>query len=198
VKSQRDNRVKRCSAEADAAMERYAAGDDRAFSAVYDLLAPRLMRYLLRTQGPADAADLLQETMLHVHRARSDFIAGAAVAPWALAIARRLLADQRRKRDRGPTAHGALPETQAAELPSPEDVLQGRELTEWFESTLAELPPGQRAAFELVRGEGLSFMQAARVLGTTVGAAKLRLHRAYDTLRAALADREATKLRGRR
>jgi RNA polymerase sigma-70 factor, ECF subfamily len=193
------NPLKRSSAKADAAMERYAAGDDAAFITVYDVLAPRLMAYLLRrAESPADAADVLQETMLHVHRARSDFIAGAAVAPWAFAIARRLLADRRRQQHRDPIMDGEVLDTQAAELPSADDVVQARELTECLQSRLAELPPRQRVAFELVHRDGLSFLEVARILKTTVGAAKQRLHRAYETLRAALSEREANDLRGRR
>lgn len=199
MKSEPVNPVKRSSAQADAAMDRYAAGDNAAFVTVYDVLAPRLMDYLLRrAESPEDAADVLQETMLHVHRARSDFIAGAAVAPWAFAIARRLLAERRRQRTRRPIVDGELLDVHEAELPGADDVLQARELCECFESTLARMPPRQRAAFELVRRDGLSFLEAARVLGTTVGAAKLRLHRAYDTLRAALSDLGVSELRGRR
>jgi len=199
VKSEPAISLKRSSTEVDAAMERYAVGDDAAFITVYDGLAPRLMAYLLRrAESPEDAADLLQETMLHVHRARSDFIVGAAVAPWAFAIARRLLADRRRQQHRGPLVAGDVLEARAAEQPSAEDVMHARELTERVESALAELPSRQRVAFELVRRDGLTFVEAARILGTTVGAAKLRLHRAYETIRAALSDRDTGELRGRR
>ena len=38
-----------------------------------------------------------QQTMLHIHRARDRFIAGAEVRPWAFAIARRLLVDEVRR-----------------------------------------------------------------------------------------------------
>jgi DNA-directed RNA polymerase specialized sigma24 family protein len=41
-------------------------------------------------------------------------------------------------------------------------------------------------AFELIKKEGLSVKEAAEVLGTTVTAVKLRAHRAYVALRAAL------------
>ena len=62
-------------AEADVAMERYAGGDDASFGLVYDALAPRLFGYLLRqTRQRARAEDLLQQTMLHIHRARASFI----------------------------------------------------------------------------------------------------------------------------
>jgi RNA polymerase sigma-70 factor (ECF subfamily) len=172
---------------ADAAMERYAAGDDAAFGLVYDALAPRLLSYLVRkTRNPEDAADLLQQTMLHVHRGRGDFIAGAEVTPWAFAIARRLLID--RARQRGPDMRGSPSglETLVAETPHADDVVQAHELNDRVQSALSQLSPAQRAAFELVKQEGMTLIEAARVLGTSVGAAKLRMHRAYEVLRAAL------------
>ena len=82
----------------DAAMDRYAAGDDAAFEAVYDGLAPRLYGFLLRqTRDRARAEDVVQQTMLQIHRARGRFTPGAQVVPWAFAIARRLLIDQHRR-----------------------------------------------------------------------------------------------------
>jgi RNA polymerase sigma-70 factor (ECF subfamily) len=48
----------------------------------------------------------------------------------------------------------------------------------------------QRAAFELIKQEGLTVAEAAQVLGTTVAAVKLRAHRAYEALRAALGEIE--------
>lgn len=84
--------------DADLAMDRYAAGEDAAFALVYDALAPRLYGYLVRqTREVARAEDLLQQTMLQIHRARSSFIVGAEVTPWAFAIARRLLVDSVRR-----------------------------------------------------------------------------------------------------
>ena len=69
-------------APADAAMERYAAGDDAAFEALYDTLAGRLYGYI-RRQVPnrQGCDDLLQETFLRMHRARGTFVTGAPVVP---------------------------------------------------------------------------------------------------------------------
>ncbi len=83
---------------ASAAMDRYACGEDAAFSSVYDLLAPRLSAFLLRRTGDrARAEDLVQQTFLQMHCARRHFAPGTAVAPWAFAIARRLLIDGARR-----------------------------------------------------------------------------------------------------
>ena len=50
------------------------------------------------------------------------------------------------------------------------------------------MPPAQREAFLLIRVDGLSVVEAAEVLGTTVSAVKLRAHRAYKALADSLGD----------
>ncbi|HEY1691780.1 MAG TPA: RNA polymerase sigma factor [Polyangiaceae bacterium] len=175
--------------EADVAMEAYAGGDDAAFGTVYDALAPRLYGYLLRqTRDRARAEDLVQQTMLHIHRARARFIPGAEVTPWAFAIARRLLVDSLRRGRREVLATDDELDGRADRRPSAEELVQARELATRVEGVLARLPQSQRAAFELIKNEGLSVAEAAQVLGTTVAAVKLRAHRAYEALRSALGD----------
>jgi RNA polymerase sigma-70 factor (ECF subfamily) len=178
-------------------MERYARGDDAAFSALYDALAPRLRRYLLgASRDPCRADDLLQQTMLQIHRARGRFIAGADVLPWAFAIARRLLIDsvRRRKSERGDISletggDGARPVEAAALQPGADELVDHRRLARALEAELERLPESHRAAFELIKNEGLSIREAAEVLGATPAAVKLRAHRAYAALRAVLRDR---------
>ena len=176
-------------------MERYAAGDEAAFGELYDALAPRLLGYLVRqTRSRERAEDIVQQTFLQIHRARGRFIPGAEVIPWAFAIARRLMIDGMRRGKREVLASGdddRRDEVQeAASLDAAADDLAiARELAREIQAVLAKLPEGQRVAFELVKQEGLSMAEAADVLGTTVSAVKLRAHRAYEALRAALGDR---------
>jgi RNA polymerase sigma-70 factor (ECF subfamily) len=178
--------------DADAAMERYARGDSSAFAQVYDVLAPRLYGYLLRqTRERARAEDLLQQTMMHIHRARDRFISGAEVMPWAFAIARRLLVDEIRRGRRVVLSDDGDPDPGASDSPMADELVQANELAARVQSILAKLPQSQRVAFELIKQEGLSVAEAAQVLGTTVAAVKLRAHRAYEALRAALGEGDA-------
>jgi RNA polymerase sigma-70 factor (ECF subfamily) len=189
ARAARDTSIHVPRAEADIAMERYAAGDEAAFAAVYDALAPRLYGYLLRqTRDRARAEDLLQQTMLQIHRARDRFIQGAEVTPWAFAISRRLLVDGVRRGRREVLASDGEPDPGASNAPAADDLVQARELATRIERVLAKLPQSQRAAFELIKQEGLSVAEAAQILGTTVAAVKLRAHRAYEALRGALGD----------
>lgn len=176
---------------ADAAMERYAAGDAAAFEVLYDALGPVLFRYLRRrTPSEELARDLLQETMLHLHRARGTFLPGAPVLPWAHAIARRLLCDAHRAAGR----QVPLFELEEADEPadpggvSPEALVAACQACDRLDAALGVLPETQRRAFALVRLEGTPTREAAGRLGITVTALKLRVHRAYETLRRTLKD----------
>jgi RNA polymerase sigma-70 factor (ECF subfamily) len=176
-------------AAANAAMERYAAGDDGAFSELYDALAPRLLAFLQRqVRDTSRAEDLLQQTMLQIHTARGRFLPGAEVLPWAFAIARRLVIDgYRRRKHEVPTDSDPAGEATAPHQPADER-LHSLRLARDVERELARLPEAHRVAFELVKKDGLSMKEAAQVLGTTATAIKLRAHRAYVALRRALGD----------
>jgi len=183
---------------ASAAMDRYACGDDSAFSELYDLLAPRLASFIMRrTRDEAKTDDLVQQTFLQMHSARRHFTRGASVTAWSYAIARRLLIDGYRKggreclgehedseQGRDSIAPGELPDMAAAHSRMARRVQQ----------ELLRVPDTNRMAFELVHGDGLTAAEAAEVLGTTAMAVRLRVHRAYEALRAALGDQVREEL----
>jgi RNA polymerase sigma-70 factor (ECF subfamily) len=174
---------------ADAAMDRYSRGDDAAFSDVYDAIAPCVFAYLRRQADDRSLAeDLLQQTFMHVHRGRGMFLQGAAVLPWAFAIARRLAIDAMRREKRRPVLGGEAEDLleAAGHEPAQDDVVAARELEASLRRTFEELPESQRVAFSLTHRDGLSFREAAEVLGTTVAAVKLRAQRASAALRAAV------------
>lgn len=176
----------------DTAMERYANGDDAAFEPLYDGLAPRLLAFLMRqTRDRARAEDVVQQTMLQIHRHRGRFQPGAQVIPWAFAIARRLLIDQHRRSGREVLSKKDDDDSSLllAALDAPaDDVAIAKEIAVRLDQELQRLPENQRVAFELIKQDGLSVAEAAETLGTTVAAVKLRAHRAYEALRSVLAD----------
>lgn len=176
---------------ADRAMERYACGDDAAFVAVYDALAPRLYGFALRwTRSRSAAEDAVQQTLLQIHAARARFARGSAVLPWAYAIARRLLIDLGRRGGREELRGGdVLDPQEAAPAPSPDDALHLRRVEAEAHRDLERLPRAWREAFELVKFEGLSIAETAEVLGISQGAAKVRAHRATAALRESIAPR---------
>lgn len=183
-----DERAGDASASLEMLMEAFIDGDTRAFNRLYERLAPRVLSLLSALSGDRRLAeDLTQTTFLKIHRARDTYARGARVEPWVFAIARRTLLDERRRKKRKPedlSADGTMPEPRNDEAPESSrlDPEQERKLY----ARMADLPDPQREALVLLKVQGLSIAEAARLAGTTPGAMKLRAHRAYEALREAL------------
>ena len=179
-----------CLNPGDAAMARYARGERAAFAEVYDAVVPRIFPYLRRQTGSlVQAEDVLQQTLFHMHRGAGTFVPGSAVLPWAFAIARRLLVDERRRARRNVLSTAT--EIDAHDLASPihagpDGEASAKELAGSLQRALQALPASQREAFELVRLDGLSLPEAAAVVGVSVSALKFRAHRALVAMRAAV------------
>ena len=166
----------------EALMAAYVDGDADVFPELHRRLAPKLTAYIVRLcRDPALAEDVVQATFAKLHRARSSYLPGAKVLPWAIVIARRTLLDERR----GLAAQrelldddGVLPERRA-DTPNPDHVAD-------IHRALARLPDNYRSAIWLTKLVGFSGEEAARLLSTTQSAIKLRVHRGYAMLRAML------------
>jgi len=169
-------------------MERYARGDDLAFGAVHDAVAPRLFALAVRALGERTLAeDVVQQTLLNIHRARGAFVPGSPLMPWAYAIARRLVVDviRRRKRELRLVEQGGSPERLPCPA-TPDQELAASEIAGSLRVAVAALPGSQQTVLQL-RREGMALSTIAAALGTTVTAVKLRLHRATSSLKGALA-----------
>lgn len=164
-------------------MERYADGDDGAFSDLYDELEPRLRRYVLAlTRSEALADDVIQQTFFQIIRCRQYFARGAPVLPWAYAIARNVVRDGARRRAN--EEHAAEVHEQPEESPElrPDEALENRMRERELARALAELPEILRVAFVLVNVEGLPIQEAAQALGITPTNVKQRAFRARQVL----------------
>jgi RNA polymerase sigma-70 factor (ECF subfamily) len=171
-------------------MARYCGGEQAAFHILYARLAPKIMAYLWGMIGDRAAAqDLVQQTFLKVHEARSAYVRGANPIPWIYTIAHRTCLDEMRKRKRsrvrlskdGELGVVAADISGAAEGTRPE--AGGGEPAAAALAALDRLPENQRQALILTKVQGRSHAEAAMIAGTTPGAIKLRAHRAYVTLR---------------
>ena len=163
----------------------YVGGDPGAFAELFSRYGPRLVRLFARDLGGRDELhDLVQQTFLHVHRARNDFRTDARLRPWLFTIAlnlkrqhfRRLGRRQESSLDQEgaaePVARGGDPEADVADAQ--------------LRRALAQLPSGQREVIILHWFEGLSFREIADVVGAGVSAVKVRAHRGYEKLRHAM------------
>jgi RNA polymerase sigma-70 factor (ECF subfamily) len=170
-------------AAADAAMDRYADGDDGAFAVIYDALEGRLRRHAFWWTGSVAAADdAVQQTFLAIHGARDRFVRGAPVRPWAYAILRRFLIDAARRACREELhGHGALEPIGSEVIPVDEQLIHREEQARLLRA-LEALPMKLREAFVLVKLEGLSVQEAADVLGIKPGNVRVRVCRAREAL----------------
>lgn len=179
---------------ADALMDRYAAGDDSVFAELWRQLSPRVFAFLRRLcANPELANDLTQETFLKLHKARGAFGAGRQALPWTYAIARNCyLSHLRAGRNRPMYAPRESTENDTRLDTSAEDMSIAKQSAAIVERELMKMSEARREAFILVRYEGLSVADAAQVLGISESALKVRAFHAYELIRAALSSHEAS------
>ncbi len=173
-----------------ALFERWLDGDARAFRELFELLSPTVLA-IARRHGlrDAEARDVVQQTFLGVHRAKNDFRRGAPVRPWIVTIARNVVRDHLRRhyvrREDALELDGPIePRVEAPEYGVP----TSEALLGWASQALTKLPEAQRRVIELHYLEGKSFADVGRALGCSEGAARVRAHRGYETIRGWLAD----------
>ncbi|MGQ3017185.1 sigma-70 family RNA polymerase sigma factor [Phenylobacterium sp.] len=159
------------------------AGDNAAYGRLLALMAPRLRAYFgRRLPDPADAEDLVQETLIAIHTKRETYNPELPFAPWVYGIARYKLIDHFRRR--GVRRH--VPLEEAGEILADSDTEAGATRAD-LQRLLARLPARQRGLLEDVRLRGLSIAEAAPRHGYSEGAAKVALHRTLKSLSASVA-----------
>ncbi|MEH3053826.1 MAG: RNA polymerase sigma factor [Patulibacter minatonensis] len=152
------------------------------FETVFDEHGDGVFAYLLRRTSRENAEDLLSETFLTFWRKYGGHRMPEEPLPFLFAIARRLLANQRRSDAR----RTALTERIAREpAPAPEGV-PGQDTSTGLLEALAQLTEEDREVLLLDAWEQLSGAEAARVLGCREGTYRQRLRRARVRLSAVL------------
>jgi RNA polymerase sigma-70 factor (ECF subfamily) len=152
------------------------------FEALYRQHASAVFRFAWGLSGDRNRAeDIVSETFVRLLTKAPRIETRTALA-YLLAIARNTyLTGQRRRRREVPLSE---------EIPAPEHDLAGRlddkARLEVVLRALRHLPEGERAALLLRVDHDLAYEEIAVTLGTTVGAAKVRVHRARRRLAGAL------------
>lgn len=175
---------------ANAAMLRYADGDDDAFAELYEIVSPRLYRLCLSLCGEVDAEELLQEVFLKMHRARASFVELGGVTAWACAIARTTHLDRVRYTRRRPETsmdHSFL-DMRAANSLDPESLATAGALSAAIAARIEQLSDNLRIAFLTVKVKGMSYADASAALDISVDAVKQRVSRACVELKTVLAE----------
>ncbi|GJE08339.1 hypothetical protein AOPFMNJM_3676 [Methylobacterium jeotgali] len=164
-------------------------GDAQAYRRLLRACAPVIAR-VARGQGLRGEAveDVVQDTLVTLHRARASYDPARPFLPWLGAIARRRSVDALRRGGRQPReVHDpAAYEGEADPAPGPGMGIEARERSAHLRRAVAALPQGQREAVEHLALRERSLDEAARLTGRSKGALKVNLHRALKALRGAL------------
>ena len=153
------------------------------FEALFRAHERAVLAYTLRrTATPADAEDAAAETFAIAWR-KLEAVPSAVdeALPWLYAVARRVLANQRRGIGRRERLAAML---QVRDVPTPHPV--GEALDGPAFQALATLSAADQEVLRLVAWEELGNQQIAVVLGITANAVAIRLHRARQRFSAAL------------
>jgi len=167
---------------------RVLAGQREAFAVLVRRYQDALYRHALGMTGSPDVAeDILQVSFIkayqHLAEVRGRFdawvfrIVANGCKDWLKNIRRTHLSYEE---DDQPTKH-----------PNPEEELDRSELRSDLDRALQSLPASLREAFIMKHVEGRSYEEMAELLGTTVGALKMRVHRAREALQALLEEKYA-------
>jgi RNA polymerase sigma-70 factor (ECF subfamily) len=168
-----------------------AVPDADAVRALYVRHVDAVFRFAVRRcRDPEDVADLVSTVFVEMLSAAPSYDRRKGeVRVWLLGIAARCLADQQRSHYRRSALVSRLrttPELRGDEHERVEAMLDASRLAPCADRALAELTEAERALFLLVAHDGLKVADAARSLGLTPVAGRMRLARARRKLRAAI------------
>ncbi len=167
-------------------------GDGDMFTELYHRHVDHVFLRLTRLVGPVpEREDLLQHIFLDVHRALPQFRGDAAFTTFLYRIVVNVAyeyLDRRRRRPTEPLDEAVLAMLLAPNT-SPEQRAQQREELALLFELLGRLKPKKRIAFMLVAIEGMSYDEAAAVVGAEAAAVKQRVLAARRELDALLARR---------
>ena len=168
------------------------------FREVHDSLRPRILRYLTRMAGEAEAEDLAQEVFEKVSRGLTTYRGDAELSTWVYRIATNTALDRLRRRAKpaaavDPSLADAIVAAEADRnvwTGEKQQTLEGRVIRDEMNACIREvvngLPENYRTVIILSDLEGFQDREIAEILGLSPGNAKIRLHRARLQLRKAL------------
>ena len=168
-------------------------------------LLPQLYSAALRmARNPADAEDLLQETLLRAYRGYGTFKAGTNLRAWLYRILTNTFINRYRQQARRPAEvelgeledlylYRRLGERSGAARSAEEEALE-RFVDEDIKAAVEALPENFRIPVLLADVEGFSYKEIARIMGVPIGTVMSRLHRGRKALEKALW--EITERRG--
>jgi RNA polymerase sigma-70 factor (ECF subfamily) len=152
------------------------------------------------TRDPAEAEDLVQDSMVRAYRFWATFKQGTNIKAWLFTILRNTFINGYHRRGRarsfqsevnaqmrsvGPSAAVAYSTSQP---PGPEEVVTSQITTSRIREALDSLPPDYRMAVILADLEGLSYKEIAEAMDSPIGTVMSRIYRGRKILHKLLYD----------
>ncbi len=178
----------------DELVNRFQNGDIEAFNPLvlkYEKKIYNLIYQQIRDRETAK--DISQEVFLKAFKALPNFKGGSAFYSWIYRIAINSSIDFQRQRNRSrvltfeelpPNADDVL--RMLDSHPSPEKLLEEKELGKVIRKAVRKLPPGQRRVFNLRHRRELAIKEIAVLLNRSEGTIKAHLHHAHQRLQGML------------
>ncbi len=173
-------------------------GDAKAFEllvarhqhAVYNLA----LRFL---HDPDEAEDIAQDTFIRIYKAAATYTPDAKFTTWLYTIVRNLCFNVLRTRRQAVIV--SVDDESLPELPAknedPVERISREKVSERVMHAVKKLPANMRLAVILSKYHGISYEEIAGIMGCSVTAIKLRVHRAKSILAKELADlRDETRI----
>lgn len=158
------------------------------FKSLHDQFRPRVLRYVARLVGEADAEDVTQAVMLKVNQGLAGFRGDSSLSTWLYRIATNAALDKLRAKPI-PTVSDAELELNDADVPpsahaaSVETTAIREEMSACISEFVTRLPENYKAVMILSDLEGFKNDEIASILGLSLDTVKIRLHRAREQLR---------------
>ncbi len=161
------------------------AGEVARLGELFERYQQRLYAFFLRlTNQPAVSEDLVQVVFYRILKYRHTYRDEGRFTAWIYHLARKVAADHFRKHARAATATDPADlQEHPDETASPDTRAATADDLALLQEALARLPLEQREVLVLARMQHLEHREVARLLDCSVGAVKVRVHRALRELR---------------
>lgn len=167
---------------------RVLRGDRNSFACLISRYSDPLYRHALGMTGSPDVAeDILQASFIKAYQHLAE-VHGRFDA-WIFRIVANGCKDWLKNIRRTHLSYEE--DDQPSAFATPDEELDRTELRSDLDRALGALAPSLREAFVMKHVEGRSYEEMADLLGTTVGALKMRVHRAREALQALLEEKYA-------
>jgi RNA polymerase sigma-70 factor (ECF subfamily) len=168
-------------------VRRVRRGDRESYRVLVERYQDVLFRHALTMVRERDvAADLVQGTFVHAFAQLDSLRDDASFGGWVYRTCVNRCRDHLKSRRRHDLPLDDAPHEVLAASARTDEPLERRELRRTLDAALASLSDEHREAFVMKHVEERSYEEMAELLGASVSALKMRVHRAREALKSAL------------